>query len=669
MGIQPRYLSYLRSFGTTETLRSQTRRHPGEPSIGLRHDIDHSIDVALELAALDAHEGCAATYFVLHTAPYFDDPGLIDKLLQIQDYGHEIGLHLNVLTEWFEGQVDDVAAHLGAILEQLRSGGLEITGVSAHGDRSCYDNGFINYWCLDALRPDSPAARENGRSAEGIHVDDPAYQIAYTGDTITRPDGRTFDLWSVDMAALGIDYEASHLAFDAYYSDSGGSFKRTGDPIDVDLHDGRYQVLMHPWHWRAPQKKFFFLSTARSGSTWLTRQLATSSSLVARHEHSLNHIFIGREFVERKRTGPGFASLVDDASEIESLLRQSRRWIDSHDRDYAEANVYLAHVIEPMRRVFSDALPIHLIRNPQAVVRSIMQRGWYSDPDDTKHPRFGLPRWDSLPAFEKACWYVRLTNDALTALELPVVRLEDLVESRTGLAEAMAELGIAVHPRFLVEFDAVINASDGPDFPAPSDWTARDRWTFDSICGPVQRAYGYKRLRVSPPKVTSRGLHELGSAPTESIIHEKLDLRSIEEGGRVFAVGCTFEDATAVPDGDRHAYLLLGGGRWGRSVGDSGWSAQPGVRHRGTVTATLPDGAIAMLVALEFDDQGNRIGQQTVGVLGTQPTAEFSFRTSPGATRMNIAVHMPHGSLPSRLRLDQITLERIESDQARLVAS
>ena len=80
--------------------------------IALRHDIDHDLDLALEMAHHEHERGIRATYFLLHTCDYWNDPRFTQKCAQLQDYGHEIGLHLNLLTEWFQGQRETLDSRL-----------------------------------------------------------------------------------------------------------------------------------------------------------------------------------------------------------------------------------------------------------------------------------------------------------------------------------------------------------------------------------------------------------------------------------------------------------------------------------------------------------------------------------------------------------------------------
>ena len=63
----------------------------------LRHDIDYDMLKALEIAKLEASKEVTSTYFVLVTSDFYNIFSMKNSKLihQIQDYGHEIGLHFD----------------------------------------------------------------------------------------------------------------------------------------------------------------------------------------------------------------------------------------------------------------------------------------------------------------------------------------------------------------------------------------------------------------------------------------------------------------------------------------------------------------------------------------------------------------------------------------------
>jgi hypothetical protein len=191
------------------------------------------------------------------------------------------------------------------------------------------------------------------------------------------------------MRELGLDYDAWHLPMDSYFSDSGGSWKRTPDPLPADLRNGRHQVLVHPIHWLGPPRTYFFLGPARTGSKWLTHFLDRATPLVARHEYMLN-----REFHENrapsKATSINFAALAEDTDRATELIADAWTRREAISRDYAEVNVYLETFVDILKYYFPDATFTMLRRDPRAIVRSLISRGWYESPLDRSHRRVGL---------------------------------------------------------------------------------------------------------------------------------------------------------------------------------------------------------------------------------------------------------------------------------------
>ena len=79
------------------TDRTYEQANPSARNLILRHDLDMSLLAAVPIAKIEGDLGLRAHYFVLlRTEMYsvFSDAGL-KALLQIQEQGHEIGLHLD----------------------------------------------------------------------------------------------------------------------------------------------------------------------------------------------------------------------------------------------------------------------------------------------------------------------------------------------------------------------------------------------------------------------------------------------------------------------------------------------------------------------------------------------------------------------------------------------
>lgn len=619
------------------------------------------------MAYWEKDRGCSATYFLLHTASYWHEDRTIEAALQLQDFGHEVGLHVNALGEWAHGKTDDVAETLRAALLRLGEAGVEVTGISSHGDPLCYEMGFSNYWCFRELRPPDPAVSESGLSAEGIPVDDPAFRLSYPeGGVVRRRDGASFDLWSISMAGLGLQYHAVHVAHDSYFTDTGGRWERTEDPLRADLSTGRHQVLVHPQHWRGANRMFFFLSTARSGSKWLTRVVDAGTPLSARHEFTLNHRYATGGCIPEKRTGSGFVDLVADRADVTALMKEARSCIEEIGRDYGEANVYLVHLLDELRKVFPDAELIHLHRDPRAVVRSILNRGWYDTPEDDRHPPVDAPEWDERSAFEKACWYVREVALILLTEGLPRLSLEQISSSPDRLATALRDVNVPFYPRLAgTVFEDVVDPSRRWEVPIYERWSLREKVQFHRICGEVLGRLGYS---FAPVERLWKALRPLGRSRErgERMSPAAVDLVTrLPDAQRLGVQGCRVRSSDGSiqisPEGGRHAHVLLGGASWASGPEGTGWPAEVAVYYRGRIEVNLDRGS-ATLFSLMYAGEGNQIEKRSVARLWPGGGVyTFSFKTKPHAARFDLALYLPVNDQPSEVVLKELTLQQVQT--------
>jgi hypothetical protein len=201
-------------------LRELRAARRDQPLVGLRHDVDERLDNALRFAELEHRRGLRATYFVLETAGYWREPDLVERLRRLQELGHEVGWHNDLVTLALVEGVDPVA-HLHDELGRLRRAGIAVAGAAAHGSIWCHLLRYDN----NAFFSDFPEARA------------PA-------DEFRRG----------SLAEFGLDYEAYHLGEDRYFSDS------RFDEHGVRWHPGLLRleelvpgesavVLIHPCNW------------------------------------------------------------------------------------------------------------------------------------------------------------------------------------------------------------------------------------------------------------------------------------------------------------------------------------------------------------------------------------------------------------------------------------
>lgn len=70
-------------------------RRPEPGDLFLRHDVDMSLDAALELAELEARRGATATYFLMTQSDFYNLDGRVGRraLARLRELGHRVGLH------------------------------------------------------------------------------------------------------------------------------------------------------------------------------------------------------------------------------------------------------------------------------------------------------------------------------------------------------------------------------------------------------------------------------------------------------------------------------------------------------------------------------------------------------------------------------------------------
>jgi hypothetical protein len=217
----------------------------GEAIMLVRHDIDHDIETALRLAQWEHQHNIRSTYCVLHTAWYYGEfeqgkyhhyDLMIDTCKKIQDLGHEINLHNNLVVLALQTGYDPFDI-LEQELEFFSLHGIPITGTSSHGDRLCRELGFFNCELFS----------ESVYESKG-------------GSRIVSWGGNQVVLGSRAMKEFGLVYEGYDLPRDIYITDSGGNLRmihntrgRGGIRRNQMKSDISFQqilgILTHPIWW------------------------------------------------------------------------------------------------------------------------------------------------------------------------------------------------------------------------------------------------------------------------------------------------------------------------------------------------------------------------------------------------------------------------------------
>ncbi len=212
----------------------------------IRHDVDHDIETACEIARWEFEKGFKATYCILHTAWYYGAIGddgrhrhsrlLISGLQTLLELGHEVNFHNNLVATALQHGTDPIEM-LEQELEFFDSLGIPVIGTSTHGDRLCRQLNFRNWEIFSEC-------------CDGRHGGPRTIEHKLDNGHVNR-----VSLGTCSMQKFGLEYEAYDIHRDIYHSDSGGRM-RTKDSGRGRRMFGREEgrgevvgVLTHPIWW------------------------------------------------------------------------------------------------------------------------------------------------------------------------------------------------------------------------------------------------------------------------------------------------------------------------------------------------------------------------------------------------------------------------------------
>ncbi len=124
------YRRFLQELKSQASVKSFSQWE-GENCFLLRHDVDLSLQLALDLAKIENEENVNATFFILTSCRTYNCLSNPSKILirQIQDLGHEIGLHFDP-SIYPDGNLEKEMKFEAQVLERII--GEKITSISLH---------------------------------------------------------------------------------------------------------------------------------------------------------------------------------------------------------------------------------------------------------------------------------------------------------------------------------------------------------------------------------------------------------------------------------------------------------------------------------------------------------------------------------------------------------
>jgi hypothetical protein len=241
------------------------------------------------------------------------------------------------------------------------------------------------------------------------------------------------------------------------------------------------------------RRTFFFLSTGRTGTRWLSGLLNRDPDALVVHEP------VPVETLEHKRAfdDPEHARrYIGDFRLREIYLRTHQEQV-SH---YGEVNGCLRRHAVALQEFLPQATLIHIVRDGRDLVRSLVARQTY----DGKHPvyhDFRPPvtdavsaRWDELSLFERSCYGWKVEN-AFMRQHVPLrVRFEDMLVSYDLFkAGVLDPIGLQISEADWAEsVQRPENATESHTLDDWSSWSEAETQTFWELCGEEMQHYGYE---------------------------------------------------------------------------------------------------------------------------------------------------------------------------------
>ena len=165
-----------------------------EKYIVLKHDIETNVSHALEVARIEAKYGHCGSYYV--QAYLLDDINNISLLKKIQELGHEVSYHYDVMDS-NKGNLDQAIIEFNNNKQLFETNGFSIKTVCQHG------NPIIE-------------------------------RIGYSSNRDFFRSYKVKDLYP-DIADIMVDFKDKANTEYIYYSDAGRHFNMIYDPINNDI--------------------------------------------------------------------------------------------------------------------------------------------------------------------------------------------------------------------------------------------------------------------------------------------------------------------------------------------------------------------------------------------------------------------------------------------------
>ena len=253
-------------------------------------------------------------------------------------------------------------------------------------------------------------------------------------------------------------------------------------------------------YWRETRAAFV-LSTGRTGTKTLARLLDLSPEIDAFHEPH-------PQLLQERKAARWDVHRNERAYEQIFTLSRGAMLFRSHFRNriYAETSARLTFFAPVIKKLLPESRFFFIHRDPRAVIRSGMRRGWYVDhPADFARVRpvpgeAAWEEWESWSPFEKICLYWdshnRFSLDFYEddgASQVLSIRADDLFTG-AAVSDIFAHLDVPSPSPGNVErvLSKKLNAQKQDEFPKAPNWSTDMIETLHRMAGDTMERLGYK---------------------------------------------------------------------------------------------------------------------------------------------------------------------------------
>lgn len=231
---------------------------------------------------------------------------------------------------------------------------------------------------------------------------------------------------------------------------------------------------------------FFVFGLPRSGTTWLGNLVArcNKEGLVCHEAHN-SDFRMDTTAPFRPWEAQGY---VDGPrhDRVTKYLSDKRPTADF----YGEVTPRLRYFSAQILNRYPHARHIHLVRDPRATVRSMIQFGYYSASGGRRH-RVVAPYPDKWTQIERTAWAWAFGHHLIRQTSPVSVRLEDLLTNWTTVEMFADHLKIRIE-KGKWEKSRTVKVNPSNETMAPwESWTEEEQDSLVRMCGTEARQYGY----------------------------------------------------------------------------------------------------------------------------------------------------------------------------------